>query len=199
MRSALIDWKHVVIQKPKNGSSFYYNYRHTVILPIIAGPNQECLYEDVGTNDRLNDGCLWSKSKISTVIQDNKVGISPSQLLPDPERLGRFPFVFLDDDAFALKLYLLKPYSLQGLTPEKGVFNYKLSRGRRISESLFGILEIHSLTNHTIITLLNPPVVTDIISASLAFYNTLCNSRENFVYCPPGLVVSESSGGDISS
>ena len=39
MRSALIDWKHVVIQKPKNGSSFYYNYRHTVILPIIAGPN----------------------------------------------------------------------------------------------------------------------------------------------------------------
>lgn len=78
MRSALIDGKHVVIQKPKNGSSFFYNYRHTVILPIIAGPNYECLYEDVGTNGRLSDGCVWSKSKIPTVIEDNKIGISPS-------------------------------------------------------------------------------------------------------------------------
>ena len=45
--------------------------------------------------------------------------------------------------------------------------------------------------------MLDPPVVTVIILATLAFYNTLCNSREKFVYCPPGLKVSESSDGDI--
>ena len=51
---------------------------HTVILLIIAGPNYECLYEDVGTNGRANDGGVWSKSKMPTVIADNKIGIPPS-------------------------------------------------------------------------------------------------------------------------
>ena len=41
---------HVRIQKPKNGGSFYYNYKHThsIILMAIAGPEYECLYADVG-------------------------------------------------------------------------------------------------------------------------------------------------------
>ena len=67
-----------------------------------------------GTNGRVNDGGVWSKSKILTLIEDSKIGIPQSKLLPDSE--GKVPSVFLGDDAFALKLYLLKRYSLQGLT-----------------------------------------------------------------------------------
>lgn len=45
--------------------------------------------------------------------------------------------------------------------------------------------------------MLDPPVVTDIILATLAFHNMLCNSPDKSVCCPPGLVDSESSDGSI--
>lgn len=49
--------------------------------------------------------------------------------------------VFVGDDAFPLKEYLLKPYSHHGpLTLKEKVFNYRLSRARRIVENAFGLL-----------------------------------------------------------
>ena len=49
-----IDGKHITIQKPAGGGSFYYNYKHThsVVLMAISGPNYEYLYADVGANGR---------------------------------------------------------------------------------------------------------------------------------------------------
>ena len=85
----------------------------------IAGINYECLYPDVGTNDRVNDGGVWSENKTSALIKDKKLGISPSKLLPDSERLRKVPFLLSGNDAFALKIYLFKLYPSQGFTPEK--------------------------------------------------------------------------------
>ena len=58
-----IDGKHITIQKSAGGGSFYYNYKHThsVVLLAVAGPNYECLYADVGANGRCTDGGIWSK------------------------------------------------------------------------------------------------------------------------------------------
>ena len=39
-----------------------------------------------------------------------------------------------------LKDSMLKPYSQNGLTPERRIFNYRLSRARRVVENAFGIL-----------------------------------------------------------
>jgi len=44
------------------------------------------------------------------------------------------------DDAFALKPYQMKPYSHKQLIHDKQVYNYRLSRARRVVEQAFGIM-----------------------------------------------------------
>ena len=102
----------------------------------IAGPEYKCLYADVGSNGRVNDSGIWSKTSLQG-IQDGSFKLSKDEKLSNGEIT---PYVFLGDDAFALKKFMMKPFPQQGLTQEKQVYNYRHSRARRISENLFGIL-----------------------------------------------------------
>ena len=112
-----IDGKHVRIQKPKNVGSFY-NYEHTYsnILMAIAVPEYEWLYANVGSNGRVNNSGIWNKTSLLQGIQDG------SFKLPKDENLSNVeitPYIFLGDDAFVLKKFMMKPFSQQGLTGEK--------------------------------------------------------------------------------
>ena len=135
-----IDGKHVTIRKPSNAGSYYYNYKHThsIILLAIAGPEYECLYADVGSNGRVNDSGVWNKSSLLQAIQNGSVKLPKDDALPVNGVI--VPYVFVGDDAFALKKFMMKPYPQQNLTADKRVYNYRHSRARRISENLFGIL-----------------------------------------------------------
>ena len=70
-----IDGKHIVIQKPANSGSHYFNYKHThsVVLLAVAGPNYECLYADIGANGRCNDGGIWNQSGLRAKLQEENV------------------------------------------------------------------------------------------------------------------------------
>ena len=41
-------------------------------------------------------------------------------------------YVFLGDDAFALKTFMIKPYPQQNLTVEKRVYNYRNAKSMEI-------------------------------------------------------------------
>jgi len=40
----------------------------------------------------------------------------------------------LGDSAFPFRIWLIKPYGNERLTPEQGYFNYQLSRARMVTE-----------------------------------------------------------------
>ena len=136
----LIDGKYIQIRLPPGTASEYFNCKKnfSLILLAIARPDYECIYADIGSNRRMNDPIIWNSSDLCRKIEDNCLNISA--LTPLPLGYIRTPYVFVGDDAFALKSNMMKPYPQTNLTTEKCVYNYHHSQARRISENLFSIV-----------------------------------------------------------
>ena len=49
--------------------------------------------------------------------------------------------MILGDSAFPFRIWLMKPYGNEKLTPEQRNFNYRLSRARMVTERTFGQLK----------------------------------------------------------
>ena len=191
-----IDGKHIVIQPPPNSGSHYYNYKHThsIVLMAVAGPDYECLYADVGTNGRVSDGGVWNKCGLSQAIEDGIISLPPPKCLPNGDT--EVPHVFVGDDAFALKPHMMKPYSQNGLSADRRVYNYRHSRARRLSENLFGIMANRWRVFLTVL-LLSPQSVENVVLTALILHNYLRSSSSRGVYCPAGTVDSESRDGEL--
>ena len=77
------------------------------------------------------------------------------------------------NDAFPLKEYSQKPYSQVGLTTEKRIFNYRLSRAHRIA---FGILSNRFRVFMTPMRLA-PEKVDTVVLACCSLHNFLCSRQ----------------------
>lgn len=75
---------------------------------------------------------------------------------------------------------MMKPYPGRDQTPERRIFNYRLSRARRTSENAFGILSAKfQIFKHAINT--SPENVKDIVLATVALHNFLrTTSKETY-------------------
>ena len=94
----------------------------------------------------------------------------PARVIPGTDT--EIPMLFVADEAYPLKPYIMKPFSARGLTVSERIYNYRLSRARRVVENAFGIL-----VNRFRILMgnmqLQPDQVCDVVMACCALHNFL--------------------------
>ena len=109
--------------------------------------------------------------------------------------LRKFPFVFVADEAFALKPFMLRPFSRRkDLNLHKLVFNYKLSRARQVVENTFRILasRFRSFRRSILGKIGN---IKNIAKADIILHNFLKRKSTRNMYYPPDHVDQETSQG----
>ncbi|XP_050308498.1 uncharacterized protein LOC126744939 [Anthonomus grandis grandis] len=165
-----IDGKHVVIQAPKNSGSLYWNYKKTysIVLLALVDPCYNFIAVDLGAYGKNSDGGILANSNLGKSLENNKLNVPKIKALPNTNI--ELPMVIVGDEAFPLKRYLMRPYPGRGLTNDKAIFNYRLSRARRISENAFGILQQKfRIFNRTLQG--DPGNLTNIVMTACILYN----------------------------
>ncbi len=88
--------------------------------------------------------------------------------LPDDDQ--DTPYFIIGDNAFPLKTWMMKPFGHKNLPEHERIFNYRLSRARRIVENAFGIL---GNIFQCLLTMLKqePDTVHDIVLTCICLHN----------------------------
>lgn len=93
---------------------------------------------DVGAYGRQSDGGVFSNSIFGGLLEKDQLPIPAISKLPASEIEA--PYCFVYDEAFPLKPTGMRPFGGKNLSLEERIFNYRLSRARRIVENAFGII-----------------------------------------------------------
>ena len=105
------------------------------------------------------------------------------------------PPVFVGDEAFPLWKNLMRPYPGKNLSYKQRVFNYRLSRARRIVENAFGILASRFRVFRRPL-LLQPQNADAVIKGAVVLHNFL-RKEAGSRYLSPLSVDHESENGDV--
>lgn len=119
---------------PKSGSK-YFNYKgfHSIHLLAIADAHYRFIMVDIGAPGRFSDSGVFTGSNMGQGFEQ--------KLFDIPQAEDDLEYVLVGDEAFPLTDYLMRPYPRRLLLDmRKKVFNYRLSRARRVVENAFGLL-----------------------------------------------------------
>ncbi|KAJ8375576.1 hypothetical protein SKAU_G00061560 [Synaphobranchus kaupii] len=135
-----IDGKHVAIQAPSNSGSLYHNYKGTFSIVLLAVVDARYRFRvvDIGAYGKSSDGGTLVSSSFGQALLHQAMDLPADKPLPGAEEAT--PYVFVGDEAFPLRRCMMRPFPGQRLSPEQRIFNYRLSRARRMVECAFGIL-----------------------------------------------------------
>ena len=136
-----IDGKHVACKAPSGSGSENYNYKgfFSIILFAMVLSDYKFLWADVYGNGSSSEAHIYNNSELQAGLENDDIAGWPR---PDPLPNDNqdVPYFLVGDDAFSLRTYLMKPYGAKNLSRQQRIFNYRLSRARRVVENAFGIL-----------------------------------------------------------
>ena len=192
-----IDGKHVAMKCPLNSGSLYYNYKgyFSSILMAICDARYVFTLVDIGSYGSNNDSGVFRNSVMGKAFFNGEMNLPVPEIIVESPSLGNVPYYIVGDEAFPLQPWLLRPFPGQGIPEDQVIFNYRLSRARRVIENAFGILAarwriflkpIQSSTETTDL----------IVKAAICLHNFL-RQTNSAGYCPVGFVDSCDNTGKI--
>ncbi|PIO28599.1 hypothetical protein AB205_0075300 [Aquarana catesbeiana] len=175
-----IDGKHVRIVPPPNSGSYYFDYKGfcSIVLLAVLSANYEFLYVNVGMNGRHSDGGVMIRTEFYDRLQKGTLHLPNAQ-----DNIEGLNFVFVADEAFSLGEHILKLFPMRNLSPQQRIFNYRLSRARRVVENAFGILSSRFRLFLTAINLAEYRI-NHVVLCCCILHNFL--RRNAFSYIAPG-------------
>ncbi|MCP3679004.1 MAG: transposase family protein, partial [Gammaproteobacteria bacterium] len=136
-----IDGKHIACKCPPNTGSEYYNYKgfFSIILFAMVSSDYKFVWADTSAKGSNSDAQVYNASELKQGLENDDIQGWPR---PDPlpNDTKDVPYFIIGDDAFALRTYLMKPFGHRNMSKEERIYNYRLSRARRVVENAFGIL-----------------------------------------------------------
>jgi hypothetical protein len=105
----------------------------------MAETNYRFMYVYIGSYAKECSSTIFKRSTLWTSIQTNMLELPSERPISGTEG-PNVPHFFLGDEAFALNINTLQPYSRSNLSVRKRVYNYRLCRTRSYVECAFGIL-----------------------------------------------------------
>ena len=166
-----MDGKHIAILQPENSGSEYFNYKHffSIVLQALVDANYKFVYINAGASGRAGDARIYTDSDLKKSLDENSLN------MPKPTSIHgiagkKIYYHIVGDDAFSLSLQMMKTYPHRNMDKAKRIFNYHLSRARRVVENSFGILANRFRVFLTTIHL-SPEKVKDLIMAACCLHN----------------------------
>ncbi|XP_050065232.1 uncharacterized protein LOC126554189, partial [Aphis gossypii] len=119
-----IDGKHIRLKCPKNSGIVDAKYRFIMI--------------NVGGYGKDNDSGILCNTNFHQRLENGTLKLPIERKLNNSDILA--PYVFVGDEAFPLRNYLMRPFPRkQAQETKKSYYNYRLSRARMTVECAFGI------------------------------------------------------------
>lgn len=150
------------------------------MLLAIVNANYEFVMCHFGTNGRVSDGGVIEHTSFHDKLLKGQLKIPAPCTSNNSQR--PLPYVFIGDEAFSLRKDFLKPFAQQQLDNNRRIFNYRLSRARRIVENVFGIMAARFRVFHTAINM-KLENIEKVVLACCALHNFLRRNNPN-KYCP---------------
>ncbi|KAJ1518921.1 hypothetical protein ONE63_011470 [Megalurothrips usitatus] len=186
-----LDGRHCIVQNFPGGASDWFNYKDSfsMVMMAMCDAKYRLTHVDVGGRGRRSDGGLWELSPLRRDIASGDVVLPPPSQLPGG--WATVPQVIVADAAFPIGPHLMKPFGGAFLADEKIIFNYRLSRARRMIEAVFGILTARwRVLRRSFIS--SERTARAVIWACCCLHNFLILNEENVPphqrwYAPPAL------------
>lgn len=154
-----------------------------VFLPISDADCKFILF-DVGSPGRRSDGGIFRDCEIGKRFFAGEFN------LPQPSKVGQdgpnLPYYIVGDEGFPLSKFLMRPYArCNNLSIRQKIFNYRLSRARRVVECAFGMfVQRFRIFRKPIIA--RPKTIVNIVKAAACLHNLIIEKQgptfsENFI------------------